>query len=105
MTNDPSHRNRVGRIIAFMDEHKLPALYQTREAVAAGGLISYGPSLPDLFLRGASYVHKILQGANPADMPVEQPATFELVINLMTAKALGMTVPLALLARAEEVFE
>jgi putative ABC transport system substrate-binding protein len=105
MTNDPSHRNRVGRIIAFMDENRLPGMYQTREAVAAGGLISYGPNLPDLFLRGAGYVHKILQGAKPADLPVEQPITFELVVNLKTAKTLGLTVPLTLLARADEVIE
>ena len=105
MTNDPSHRTRVGRIIAFMDENKLPGMYQTREAVAAGGLISYGADLADLFQRGAGYVHRILQGAKPADLPVEQPTTFELVVNLKTAKTLGLTVPLTLLARASEVIE
>ena len=105
MTNDPSHRNRVGRIIAFMDENKVPGMYQMSEAVAAGGLISYGPDLADLFLRGANYVHRILQGAKPADLPIEQPTTFELVINLKTAKTLGLTVPLTLLARANEVIE
>ena len=105
MTNDPSHRNGVGRIIAFMDENKLPGMYQTKEAVNAGGLISYGPDLADLFQRGAGYVHRILQGAKPADLPVEQPTTFELVVNLKTAKTLGLTVPLTLLARASEVIE
>ena len=105
MTNDPSHRNRVGRIIAFMDENKVPGMYQMSEAVAAGGLISYGPDLADLFLRGANYVHRILQGAKPADLPIEQPTTFELVVNLKTAKTLGLTVPLTLLARANEVIE
>ena len=105
MTNDPSHRNRVGRIIAFMDENKVPGMYQMSAAVAAGGLISYGPDLADLFLRGANYVHRILQGAKPADLPIEQPTTFELVINLKTAKTLGLTVPLTLLARANEVIE
>jgi len=105
MTNDPSHRTRVGRIIAFMDENKLPAMYQTKDAAAAGGLISYGPDLPEMFMRGADYVHRILQGAKPADLPIEQPSTFELIVNLKTANALGLTVPLTLLARANEVIE
>jgi putative ABC transport system substrate-binding protein len=105
MTNDPSHRNHLGRIIGFVDQSGLPGMYQAREAVAAGGLISYGPDLPDLFRRGASYVHRILQGANPADLPIEQPTRFELVVNLKTAKALGITVPPTLLARANEVIE
>jgi len=105
MTNDPLHRNHLGRIIGLVDQSGLPGMYQTREAVAAGGLISYGPNLPDLFLRGATYVHRILQGAKPADMPFEQPTTFELVLNLKTARALGVTIPQTLLARANEVIE
>ena len=105
MTNDPFHQSQMGRIIGFVDQSGLPGMYQTREVVAAGGLISYGPNLPDLFLRGANYVHKIFQGAKPAEMPVEQPTTFELVINLKTAKALGLAVPPTLLARADEVIE
>jgi len=98
MTNDPSHRTRVGRIIAFMDENKLPVMYQTRDAAAAGGphLIRAG-STRNVYA-GADYVHRILQGAKPADLPIEQPSTFELVVNLKTANALGLTVPLTLLA-------
>src|SRR5262249_5804465 len=84
---------------------RLPGMFQVRENVVSGGLISYGASLPDLFRRGASYVHKILQGTKPADLPVEQPTRFELVINLKTAKALGLEVPATLLARADEEME
>ena len=84
---------------------RLPTMYNNRDYVAAGGFISYGPSYPDLFRRAAEIVDKILRGANPADIPVEQPTKFEMVINLKTAKALGLTVPPTLLARADEVIE
>jgi putative ABC transport system substrate-binding protein len=76
-----------------------------RESIEAGGLISYGPNFPELFRRAADYIDKILRGAKPADIPVEQPAKFDLVINLKTAKALGLTMPPPLLARADEVIE
>jgi putative tryptophan/tyrosine transport system substrate-binding protein len=84
---------------------RLPTIYGTRDSVVAGGLMSYGPNFPDLFRRAADYVDKILRGAKPADIPVEQPTKFDLVINLTAAKALGLTVPQALLARADEVIE
>ena len=80
-------------------------MFQTRENVLAGGFMSYGASLPELFRRGASYVHKILQGTRPADLPVEQPTKFELIINLKAAKAIGLTVSEPILLRADEVIE
>jgi hypothetical protein len=86
---------------SFLAKNKLPRMFLIRENVAAGGLMAYGASLSDLFRRGAGYVHKILRGAKPMDLPMEQPIKFELVINLKIAKALGM--PPTLLARADEV--
>ncbi len=91
------------RIIDLAEKHRLPSIYVSREFVEIGGLLSYGASLPDLFRRAAVYVDKILKGAKPADLPVEQPTRFELVINLKTAKALGLTIPPSLLQRADEV--
>jgi ABC-type uncharacterized transport system substrate-binding protein len=82
---------------------RLPTMSNYREYVEAGSLLSYGPNVPDLFHRAAEYVDKILRGAKPANLPVEQPTKFELIINLNTAKALGMTIPDAFLLRADEV--
>ena len=93
------------RIIEFAVQTRLPAVYEYRELVDDGGLMAYGPNLRDMFARAAYYIDKILKGARPSDLPVEQPTKFELVINLKTAKALGVTVPPALLARADEVIE
>jgi len=84
---------------------RLPTIFAWREAVELGGLMSYGVNLADVFWRTAGYVDKILKGANPADRPVEQPTKFELVINLRTAKALELTMPPSLLARADDVME
>lgn len=83
--------------------HRLPTIYGEREFVDAGGLISYGTNYDDLFRRAASYVDKIVKGARPADLPIQQPTKFELVVSLKTAKALGLTIPPSVLVRADEV--
>jgi putative ABC transport system substrate-binding protein len=86
-------------------QHRLPAIYAYRYYVTSGGLMSYGVDTVDQFSRAASYVDRILKGAKPGDLPIEQPTKFELVINLKTAKALGLTIPLSLLQRADHVIE
>jgi len=97
-----THRARIHTLAMGA---RLPAIYNAKEYVEAGGLMSYGPNYPDLYRRAAEYVDKILRGAKPGDIPVEQPTKFDLVINLTTAKVLGLEVPPSLLARADEVIE
>jgi ABC-type uncharacterized transport system substrate-binding protein len=93
------------RLIELANRHHLPSIWEAAVYVRDGGLLSYGPSFPDMYRRSAGYVAKILSGAQPADLPIEQPIRFELAVNLKTAKALGLTVPATLLARADEVIE
>jgi putative ABC transport system substrate-binding protein len=93
------------RLVAGAAAHRLPAMYGYRDFVEEGGLVSYGTHIPELYRRAAMYVDKILRGASPADLPIEQPAKFELVINLKTAKTLGLTIPPALLLRADQIIE
>ena len=102
---DPMFLSQRARLADLAATSRLPAAYGYREHVEAGGLISYGPSLPDLWRRAAGYVDRIFKGAKPAELPVEQPTKFELVINLKTAKALGLMIPQSLLLRADEVME
>jgi putative ABC transport system substrate-binding protein len=105
VVGDPLANLNRTRINTFALVARLPTIYVQREYVEAGGLMSYGPNYPDLNRRAADHVDKILRGAKPADIPVEQPTKFDLVINLVTARALGLTVPPTLLARADEVIE
>jgi putative ABC transport system substrate-binding protein len=93
------------RINTFALVARLPTIFAQREPLEAGGLVSYGPNFSDLNWRAGNYVDKILRGAKPADLPVEQPTKFELVVNLITARAFGLTVPPSLLARADEIIE
>ena len=101
---DPTMMDRLlGPVVAFATTSRLPAMYEWKMYVEAGGLMSYGPSLPGSHRRAATYVDKIFKGANPADLPVEQATKFELVINLKTAQALGLTIPPTFLFLADEV--
>jgi putative ABC transport system substrate-binding protein len=105
MTAEPFHQTHIAWIIDFMAKNRLPAVYQLSETVRAGGLMCYGASEPDLFRRAAGYVHKILQGTKPADLPVELPTKFDLAVNLKAAKALGLELTPTFIARADEVIE
>jgi putative ABC transport system substrate-binding protein len=105
MTNDPLHQQSVAKVIDFTLQRRLPGMFQTRENVAAGGLMSYGASFSELFRNGAIYAQKILQGTKPTDLPVLQPERFELVINIKTAKAIGLKIHESFLMRADEVIE
>jgi putative ABC transport system substrate-binding protein len=101
----PMFFNERRRLVDLAAKNRLPAVYPQREFVDAGGLMAYGPNLADVFRRAATYVDKILKGAKPADLPVEQPTKFDLVINLKAAKALGLTIPPSVLGRADEVIQ
>jgi putative ABC transport system substrate-binding protein len=105
VANDTLTQSNLIRIVDLSAKHRLPSIFASREFVDAGGLMAYGPNFTDLYRRAATYVDKILKGAKPADLPIEQPTKFELVINLRTAKALGLTIPPSLLARADQVIE
>ncbi|MBI3006768.1 MAG: ABC transporter substrate-binding protein [candidate division NC10 bacterium] len=105
VTATPFTVRHRAQILDLAAKHRLPAMYTLRAFVDAGGLMAYGPSLSDLFWRAVTYVHKILNGAKPGDLPVEQPTNFELVINLKTAQGLGLTIPPSLLLRADHMIE
>ena len=105
VTGSPEAASHRDLFITLAARHRLPAVYYDRYWAAAGGLISYGPDLLDPFRRAAGYVDRILKGEKPGDLPLQAPTKYELVINLKTAKALGLTVPPSLLARADEVIE
>jgi putative tryptophan/tyrosine transport system substrate-binding protein len=104
-TNDALHQMHMTEVIDFLLQNRIPGMFQLRQNVVDGGLMSYGTSMSDLFRRGAAYVDKILRGAKPSDLPIEQPVSFGLVINLKTAQAIGVQIPPSLLARADEVIE
>ena len=102
---DPFFRQQRYQIAALANKHRLPSIFPNREFVEAGGLMSYGQNVLDHYRRAATYVDKILKGAKPGDLPVEQPTKFELVINMKTAKALGIKIPQSILLRADKVIE
>ena len=105
ITSDPVHQVHMSAIINFLLQNRVPALFQVRENVVAGGLMSYGVSLSDLFRMGALYADKILHGTKPGELPIAQPVTFEFTINLKTAKTIGLDIPTSVIASADEVIE
>src|ERR1700694_794361 len=105
VTTEAFTRQHLARILDFANRNKIPAMFEDSSYVEAGGVLSYGPNYEEVFRTAAVFVNKILKGAKPADLPIEQPTKFELVINLRTAKALGIEVPLTMLAMANRVIE
>ena len=105
VASTPIYRTYRTRLANFAEKNRLPAVYDDRELVDAGGLMSYAPNYPAMFRRAATYVDKILKGARPADLAVEQPTQFELWLNLKTAKQLGVTIPQSVLYRADKVIK
>jgi putative ABC transport system substrate-binding protein len=103
--SDPVFFSARARIMTAAMEHRLPSVSEGKEFVEAGGLLSYSPSIPALARRAAVFIDKILKGARPGDVPIEQPAKFQLVVNLKTAKAMGLTIPASLLTRADQLIE
>jgi putative tryptophan/tyrosine transport system substrate-binding protein len=105
MPGDSFLQLQFRKIIDFLESNRIPGIFIARDYALAGGLMSYGPSRLDLFRRSATYVHKILQGTKPSDLPVDKPTKFEFVINLTAAKAIGLTIPASMLSLADDLIE